>query len=92
MFKDVVFHQNYAKQIESYVQNIAHHAFISGCNQTLNNVMAVLEKLESENIKISSESLSKEFEKMIKKKFSMNESEKSEEVENKKSPILSVVR
>ncbi len=87
MIKDVVFEQNYAKQINAQVQKIGQQAFMAGRQQGWNDLLVLAGLLQTTNTVITPEVLAEELNKFLN---SQQEENNPTPPENKK-PSLKLV-
>lgn len=65
MIHDIVFEQMYAKKVEAHVQQVGQQAFMSGRQQGWNDILFILNELESKNLEPSQELIVKHLQQLL---------------------------
>lgn len=85
--RDIVFEQNYAKQINAQVQKIGQQAFMAGRHQGWNDLLVIARQLQDTNAVITTELLVEELNKLLNAQQEENNQASSEA----KKPNLKLV-
>jgi hypothetical protein len=94
MIRDIVFEQMYAKKVDAHVQQVAQQSFMSGRQQGWNDIMFILNELESKNIEPNQEVIVKYLQQMLQgspsKETTENEADNGSKPQVKKTGLTLV--